>query len=435
MQTKSDFKLKSKLKLSHRLMIILISGSAFLIMAAILLILNLGKSKKMHAAGITTVISQFDWETGPGIALVGPNAISISSSAVLGPGPTGKGLNPGLPKKDVKMKLPGNIFNVDGIEFSVDYQRDETKAAFIKRGGYLKFEFENGKLKIKYKVIDATGNVITISKNNIYTIPNDNIFRKYMFIYDPGSGIGEVLVDSVVQWMNVGTPGDKLYYAGAGDVTIGDKLNGNGSNNTALDNLLIRSISMGGALPVELITFNAEVLGDKKVKLSWQTASEKNNDYFTLERSVDGIAFEEIATVNGAGNSSSLNDYTYIDEHPLEGISYYRLKQTDLNGAFEYFAPVAVNIEITRQALHISSVGPNPFTTQFKIEYTPAISGIVHITMYDLQGRLIMQTTQQAVPGLNQFAFDDTNDLESGTYILQIEQAHETPVSIKLIKQ
>ena len=86
-------------------------------------------------------------------------------------------------------------------------------------------------------------------------------------------------------------------------------------------------------LPIELLSFNA-VLENRIVKLTWKTASETNNDFFTLEKSKDGISWESFKTVDGAGSSSSILNYEDYDQNPYSGVSYYRLKQTDFNGAF-----------------------------------------------------------------------------------------------------
>ena len=95
------------------------------------------------------------------------------------------------------------------------------------------------------------------------------------------------------------------------------------------------------ALPIELISFTGHSEGVVN-KLEWSTASEINNDYFTLERSEDGINFTEIGKVVGAGNSTSKLNYTFIDEKPLYGINYYILRQTDYNGDYELSNIVAI---------------------------------------------------------------------------------------------
>ena len=96
-------------------------------------------------------------------------------------------------------------------------------------------------------------------------------------------------------------------------------------------------------LPVELVSFTAKK-SEKVVKCDWETASEINNDFFTVERSEDGSNFTPIATIKGAGNSTSNKSYHYEDKAPLPGDSYYRLKQTDFDGKFEYADVVHVFI-------------------------------------------------------------------------------------------
>lgn len=98
-------------------------------------------------------------------------------------------------------------------------------------------------------------------------------------------------------------------------------------------------------LPVALINFN--VIPEKdRVNIKWTTASEKNNDFFTIERSEDGNIFEQIDRIYGAGNSSSTLNYSFNDNNPLTGISYYRLKQTDYNGKSEYFKMMKVEFNV-----------------------------------------------------------------------------------------
>lgn len=96
-------------------------------------------------------------------------------------------------------------------------------------------------------------------------------------------------------------------------------------------------------LPIGLIDFSAS-LNEETVQLDWQTTSEINNDYFTVERSIDGIEWEVVNLTNGAGNSSSILTYQSLDYNPYPRITYYRLKQTDFDGAFSYSGIQAVNM-------------------------------------------------------------------------------------------
>jgi len=95
-------------------------------------------------------------------------------------------------------------------------------------------------------------------------------------------------------------------------------------------------------LPIELTSFNAKRDGDY-VNLTWITVSERNNDFFTVEQSVNGFDFEVVGYLNGAGNSSTPQAYKLIDSSPvLDVVSYYRLKQTDYDGIFTYSNIVSV---------------------------------------------------------------------------------------------
>lgn len=99
----------------------------------------------------------------------------------------------------------------------------------------------------------------------------------------------------------------------------------------------------GFALPVEYLTFTGKLI-DKSVELNWVTATEINNNGFELERSQNGIDFERIAWILGSGNSSFIKEYNFIDFEPYIGINYYRLKQIDYDGKFEYSKIISVRV-------------------------------------------------------------------------------------------
>ncbi len=100
-------------------------------------------------------------------------------------------------------------------------------------------------------------------------------------------------------------------------------------------------------LPITLLSFDAKVEGDNRVKIQWSTAQEIDNDFFTIERSSTGFAWEALKTVPGNGNSKTVLNYTEYDENPFWGISYYRLKQTDFNGASTYSKVVSAVVNKT----------------------------------------------------------------------------------------
>ena len=104
------------------------------------------------------------------------------------------------------------------------------------------------------------------------------------------------------------------------------------------------SFAFSTILPVKMVSFTAQDNG-KNVKLNWQTATETDNDFFTVERSTNQNDWSALKVVKGAGNSTDLHSYQANDESPLTGVSYYRIKQTDFNGNATYSETRSVKFE------------------------------------------------------------------------------------------
>ena len=128
-------------------------------------------------------------------------------------------------------------------------------------------------------------------------------------------------------------------------------------------NLWVRATPV--PLPIELLNFDAS-FNQSTVQLTWQTASEVNNDFFTIERSSDNLLWEEVSTVAGAGNSSTLLVYETVDYQTITGISYYRLKQTDFDGSFNYSSIVSINTDIDFNTSNVI-IYPNPAYKEINI--------------------------------------------------------------------
>jgi len=123
--------------------------------------------------------------------------------------------------------------------------------------------------------------------------------------------------------------------------------------------------------------------------LEWVTATEINNDFFTIERSRNGIDFETVGFVSGAGTVNQMQYYRLWDSNPIAGLSYYRLKQTDLDGTFEYFSPVSVYVKSDNQAEVV--IYPNPNNGNFSI-YNP-LEKETGFRVYDIRGRVVHSST------------------------------------------
>ena len=113
-------------------------------------------------------------------------------------------------------------------------------------------------------------------------------------------------------------------------------------------------------LPVTVIDFQAHPVNDRKVQLDWQTSSEINSDYFIIQRSVDGINWEYVATMQAAGNSTQLLNYQTFDTNPYSGTSYYKLLQYDLNGSIATTDLAVIYLDIFQESG--ISIYPNPVT-------------------------------------------------------------------------
>ncbi len=187
----------------------------------------------------------------------------------------------------------------------------------------------------------------------------------------------------------------------------------------------------GSPLPVELLDFSADVAGNTVV-LNWTTASEINNDYFTVERSVDALNFAPIGTVDGAGNSSLTRNYQLIDANPLPGVSYYRLRQTDFNGDFELFGPVAVNF--SGSSLTGVALFPNPANEFSHVMINANHSGKGWVRVTDIAGRLVANYQIVMEKGVTPFTLQ-TSDLAPGQYMVSVETADGKLYNLPLIKQ
>ncbi len=142
-------------------------------------------------------------------------------------------------------------------------------------------------------------------------------------------------------------------------------------------------------LPVELLSFEAKPYKDQEVVCNWTTATELNNDFFTVERSSDGRNFEKVGTVKGAGNSTQQHDYKFIDTKPYRGVSFYRLKQTDFNGKSETFEKVAVNLSLPATPISVYPVPANEYVV-FSVDRNQNLENAV-LYIYDFTGRALIQ--------------------------------------------
>ncbi len=180
-------------------------------------------------------------------------------------------------------------------------------------------------------------------------------------------------------------------------------------------------------LPIELVSFTAKQ-NHSTVDLNWTTASEINNDYFTVEKSNDGYLYSPFGRMEGAGNSNSLLNYSFTDNHPCPGTNYFRLKQTDYDGHFSYSDVVAVNFNY-KQKFYPSFNSP---TQEINIAYYSSVRCKSKITIYDVNSRAVYSTEKEFQQGQNNYTIPVTF-LSRGMYFVQLENDFEA-IQAKVIK-
>lgn len=184
----------------------------------------------------------------------------------------------------------------------------------------------------------------------------------------------------------------------------------------------VSNVRYGGTLPVEFLDVEA-IQKEQAVMINWTTASETNNDYFTIERSEDGKAFSPVAFVKGAGNSNQVSAYSAEDYSPAEGINIYRIKQTDFDGKFAYSDNISVTYSSKTETM---TIFPNPAKAGETLQLVSSSESLKTISMFTFDGEKILETSgtgSQNIP---------LSSLDKGVYFVIVTNG-EANYSQKLI--
>jgi hypothetical protein len=185
-------------------------------------------------------------------------------------------------------------------------------------------------------------------------------------------------------------------------------------------------------LPIELLSFTADC-DYGNINLKWVTTSETNNDYFTIEKSYDMKNWDIVSVISGAGNSTTSIDYTYIDSYESIENVYYRLKQTDYNGAFSYSAAISANC-FSEQNIKLL-LYPNPTNSELKCEFYSPFRDNYIVEIINTYGQTVLQKSYELHEDLNFIDFDLSNFSE-GVYYFKIYSLNGEVNEIKkIIKQ
>ena len=172
-------------------------------------------------------------------------------------------------------------------------------------------------------------------------------------------------------------------------------------------------------LPVELIKFEAKVTPSNEVKLFWQTASELNNSGFEIHKSNNGKDWETIDFIEGQGTTIEVSNYQYEDQNPLIGTNYYRLKQVDFDGAFEYSKTIAIEYNIEESNI---TIFPNPSNGIVNLQINNPSNQSMQIKILDNLGRII--SNSEIIEGETNWQ-EEMVIKEKGIYTVAIQIGNE----------
>ncbi len=319
-----------------------------------------------------------------------------SSSGILG---FAKGIGSNAPKhgNGIAVDASSNVFITGDFEGTTDFDPGagvfnitptaQQNIYFAKYNSVGNFVFAN---KIGASAINSGAAIALDASGNI------GITGQYSFIaadFDPGAGTFNLTPDAggsdifyarysgstgaFISAVSLGGTGANI---GSGVALSGNNIYLTGRNTGTGDfdpgaslltltsiggnDAFVARLSIPSSLPITLSAFTAREVNNTVVQCDWTTSAEINNDFFTIERSKDATTFDSIGMLDGAGNSTSDLFYHFVDENPLMGIAYYRLKQTDFDGHFTYSDTVTARIWINTIV-----VFPNVTTDKFQIHF------------------------------------------------------------------
>lgn len=235
-----------------------------------------------------------------------------------------------------------------------------------------------------------------------------------------GGGQGVVIYSTTQPTANVTT---QTNIGAAGQDNSGGSTSAGAGGGTANSGIIQSAI---GPLPIELVEFTA-LRNHDRVLTRWTTASEKDNAEFIVERSTDGIGYSYVASVKGAGNSSAPRQYSAYDNAPPTGLVYYRLKQIDFDGAYQYSPLVSVDLSGELRF----SIAPNPVKAgdRLLIHVEQGQVAELEVEITDLSGTTIYQSRVKASDEQKQrFTLWDY-ETQKGVYLIKLSSGGQRQVS------
>jgi hypothetical protein len=202
---------------------------------------------------------------------------------------------------------------------------------------------------------------------------------------------------------------------------VGGVISGNASNGvvTRAPNPSFGLFSIASSfriLPIALLEFKAEKTQEKNIRVNWITATEKNNAFFTLEKSLDGKVWQTIAIIPGSGNSQEQISYEFIDKDVRYGRQFYRLTQTDYDGRFETFQVIGISLVQEQGVSGVYKIYPNPSSGRFTLQSENMNLEETALEIYDLNGSLVLKSSEMK----NKKQEFDLSSMPKGIYVVKL---------------
>lgn len=313
--------------------------------------------------------------------------------------------------------LTGNSADVFGFTLgtSTPPQPDHAKAV----GGFFETQDPDGDICVTSPILNIAG-LGTVTANysvfrsgncafGTYSSPDDAVYSSY-------SLNGGAFVNSAMFTGACGSTSAWSQTFSGNTVVIRACFDANSIDEDY--RMTIMNTNLGQVLPVKWSGFFVSPTKEGHCRLSWQTASEVNNDYFDVERSNDGIHFIPTGRVDGSGNRSEATNYDFLDETVEPGNTYfYRIKQVDFDGTTDY--SVILSVEIKGLSLRLN-ISPNPVVGNVKIELNEALETDLQLDIYNANGQSVK--TFQVNKG-EFFYHQDLSDLPDGMYLIKSKGA------------
>ncbi len=292
----------------------------------------------------------------------------------------------------------------------------------------------NGTTQLKFRVINAARYPF---EHVMFELPGQNLpavspIASYISRYT--YSVQNTFNDSLIKFTGLNTSTFRYDQADMFRYTVNTAEFNNGNNSTiqivAKAGILVGTVTFNleecedmiiVPLPVELTAFKGAA-SSTGVALDWTTASEKNNDYFSVQHSKDGRNFESAGMVQGKGTTSSASAYSFKHANPAAGKNYYRLKQVDLDGTTAYSKVIMVEAKDVKASALNLVVYPNPVTggeLNVRLEQAMNQNEIAKVTLTDLNGRVIMK---QEMKGGQELKLNlDAQNLKAGMYLVKVQ--------------